>query len=69
MRQNKKLTQYADDTTLILDGPSGSLNNVMKTLDDFYNIYVQFEINTQKTSAVWIGNFKNNIGPLCSHLK
>ena len=62
-----KLTQYADDTTLILDGSTGSLNNVMKTLDDFYNM-CGLKINTQKTSAVWIGNFKNNIRPLCSHL-
>ena len=62
-----KLTQYADYTTLILDGSTGSLNNVMKTLDNFYNM-CGLKINTLKTSTVWIGNFKNNIRPLCSHL-
>ena len=30
-----KLTQYADDTTLILDGSTGSLNNVMNNLTTF----------------------------------
>ena len=33
-----KLSQYADDTTLILDGSRESLTASLKTLDDFYEI-------------------------------
>ena len=51
-----KLTQYSYDTTLILDGSSESLNEVMKTLKIFQN-FCGLKINAQKTSAVWIGSF------------
>ena len=33
-----KLSQYADDTTLILEGTKESLRASLKTLDDFYEV-------------------------------
>ena len=63
-----KLSQYADDTTLILDGSAGSLENVMRTLSDFRNLS-GLKINVKKTSAVWIGSCKNIKKPICENLK
>lgn len=62
-----KISQYADDTTLILDGSQQSLEGVMETLDDFKKMS-GLGINTEKTAAVWIGNSKNNTNPICPHL-
>ena len=33
-----KLSQYADDTTLILDGTKESSKASLQTLDDFYEV-------------------------------
>ena len=41
-----KLTQYADDTTLILDGSPKSSNKVMKNLNIFQN-FCGLKINAQ----------------------
>jgi len=49
-----KLSQYADDTTLILDGSRESLTASLKTLDDFYEIS-GLKLNDKKTEALWIG--------------
>ena len=49
-----KLSQYADDTTLILDGTKESLIASLKTLDDFYEIS-GLKLNDKKTEAFWIG--------------
>jgi len=63
-----KLSQYADDTTLMLDGSLESLENAMRTLIDFKNMS-GLKINVKKTSAVWIGLNKNKKKPVCEHLK
>ena len=49
-----KLSQYADDTTLILDGSRESLTASLKTLDDFYEIS-GLKLSDKKTEALWIG--------------
>ena len=49
-----KLSQYADDTTLILDGTKESLIASLKTLDDFYEVS-GLKLNDKKTEAFWIG--------------
>ena len=64
---NYNLTQYADDTTVILDGTEKSLEQVIKTLDTFQQM-CGLKLNQQKTSAVWIGNRKSNNSPICPHL-
>ena len=49
-----KLTQFADDTTLILDGSVGFLLAAVNTLEIFGTLS-GLKINTDKTKLVWIG--------------
>ena len=46
-----KLSQYADDTTLILDGSRESLTASLKTLNHFYEIS-GLKLNDKKTEAL-----------------
>ena len=49
-----KISQYADDTTLILDGSKSSLQKALNLLDIFANIS-GLHVNYEKTEALWIG--------------
>ena len=49
-----KLSQYADDTTLILDGSHESLLSSLAMLDDFSKVS-GLRLNDKKTEALWIG--------------
>ena len=51
-----KITQFADDTCLYLNGTS-SLENVFKVFEDFYR-YAGLRLNKDKTEMIWLG--KNN---------
>ena len=50
-----KLSQYADDTTLILDGSRESFKACLQTLDDFYEVS-GLKLNDKKTrsSLDWV---------------
>ena len=48
------LTQFADDTTIFLDGSENSLKAATATLDFFARLS-GLKINLSKTKAVWIG--------------
>ena len=50
-----KISQYADDTTLILDGSNESLISALQILDDFSKIS-GLRLNDSKTEALWIGS-------------
>ena len=52
-----KLSQYADDTTLTLDGSKKSLiaSLDLEMLDDFYEVS-GLRLNDTKTEAFWIGS-------------
>ena len=50
-----KITQYADDTSLILDGSPDSLFNSLDTID-FFSKLSGLRINSSKTKVVWIGS-------------
>ena len=63
-----KVLQYADDTTIILDGTESSLRATLNLLDAFYNIS-GLKINIEKTSAVWIGSKKGSNEILCKEYK
>ncbi|MCU7801313.1 MAG: hypothetical protein KZQ70_14570, partial [gamma proteobacterium symbiont of Lucinoma myriamae] len=52
-----KITQFADDTSMILDGSSTSLNETLKELA-FYEQISGLKINFDKTQVVWIGKKK-----------
>ena len=49
-----KISQYADDTTLFLDGSEKSLQASLDALDSFSKIS-RLKINNTKTEAMWIG--------------
>ena len=52
-----KISQYADDTTLILDGQDVSLHAALNTLE-IYGTVSGLKVNTDKTQIVWIGKKK-----------
>ena len=54
-----KLTQFADDTTLIMDGSQDSLQASLNTLEIFGSIS-GLKINKDKTKIVWIGKKRNS---------
>ena len=54
-----KLSQYADDTTLILDGSQQSLQNALNILEIF-GTYSGLKVNTDKTKIIWIGKKKHS---------
>ena len=49
------MSQYADDTTIVLDGSERSLHAILDTLDTFEKMS-GLRINEEKTKAVWIGS-------------
>ena len=54
-----KLTQFADDTTLILDGSQHSLQTALNVLEIFGNIS-GLRMNMDKTKIIWIGCKKHS---------
>ena len=51
------LAQYADDTTVMLDGSESSLNETLRELEFFKNIS-GLKVNFSKTQVIWIGSKK-----------
>ena len=58
-----KITQFADDTYLYLNG-TNSLENVLKVFEDFYR-YAGLKLNINKTEAIWLGR-NHRIGKICN---
>ena len=54
-RIGHKVSQFADDTSLILDGSEKSLNEALLELD-WYAKFSGLNINFTKTQVVWIGS-------------
>ena len=54
-----KLCQFADDTTLILDGSTSSLQASLNTIEIFGS-FSGLKMNTTKTKLVWIGRKKHS---------
>ena len=52
-----KITQFADDTTIILDGSERSLLSALNTIEIFVMIS-GLKMNTTKTKLIWIGRKK-----------
>ena len=52
-----KISQYADDTSLALDGSPKSLFAALDTIE-FFSSFSGLKINTSKTKIVWIGSKK-----------
>ena len=49
-----KLSQYADDTQIFLDGSDNSLHQLMLILRKFYNLS-GLKVNEDETKALWMG--------------
>ena len=49
-----KVTQFADDTTLLLDGSQHSLQSALNTLE-IYGTMSGLKMNKEKTKIIWIG--------------
>ena len=62
--QEYKLSQYADDTQIFLDGSEQSLRNTLKVLKLFYTLS-GLKVNMDKTSSVWIGSMADSDLVLC----
>ena len=54
-----KISQYADDTTFILDGSQSSFSRSFYLLDAFASIS-GLRVNYDKTEALWIGSRKGS---------
>jgi len=62
-----KISQYADDTEIMLDGDRNSFEVTMHTVDVFSKCSGLF-LNTTKTAAVWLGNRRNSHIKYMQHL-
>ena len=51
------MTQFADDTTMLLDGSQSSLQATLNTLEIFGSMS-GLKMNTDKTKIIWIGRKK-----------
>ena len=58
-----KISQYADDTTLILDGTRSSIERSFVLLNIFAKLS-GLKVKYEKTEALWIGSFKNRTDKL-----
>ena len=54
-----KLSQFADDTTILLDGSEKSLQATLNTLE-IYGHLSSLKINTEKTKLICIGSMKKS---------
>ena len=62
-----KLSAYADDLTVILDGSEASLRNAVSVLDDFSSA-TGLKLNVGKTICAWVGSAKRQLNPICQDL-
>jgi exonuclease III len=56
-QREHKISQYADDTSLALDGSPASLFAALDTLD-FFSKLSGLNVNSSKTKIIWIGSKK-----------
>lgn len=59
-----KLSQYADDTQIFLDGSEISVRKTLDKLQLFYSMS-GLKINVEKTKAIWIGSMNKSDHKLC----
>lgn len=62
--QSFKISQFADDTALLLDGSEDSFNAAFDTLEWFYTIS-GLKTNIDKTKIIWIGSMKDSDRRFC----
>ena len=62
-----KLTQYADDSEIILNGDRQSFEETIQTVQSFSNVS-GLKLNTNKTNSIWLGSRKNSHVRYMQHL-
>ena len=55
-----KITQFADDTTLFLDGSQNSLQAAINTIE-LFGSFSGLKMNINKTKVIWIGDGKTKL--------
>ena len=63
-----KISQYADDTEITLEGDKNSFEETVKTINTFGKASCLF-LNAGKTSAIWLGNKRNSLVKYMPHLQ
>ena len=63
-----KISQYADDTQILLEGTERSLRESLRILSKFYKLSGS-KMNEEKTRAIWIGAKSNSNDKLCKDYK
>ena len=58
--QQYKISQFADDTTLFLDGTRSSLEAALNTLEVFGSLS-GLVVNKDKTKSIWLGKKKRSL--------
>jgi hypothetical protein len=61
-----EISQFADDTSVILNGSEESLNEALLELEWFKKIS-GLKINFSKTQVIWIGSKKYSSDRLCEN--
>ena len=62
------ISQFADDTSIYLDGRRESFENVIKILNEFA-LWSGLKINYDKLQVVWLGSKKGSGTVFLPHLK
>ena len=65
--KENKLSQFADDTSLTLDGSEKALSTTFHVLNKFRKIS-GLKVNFEKTKIVWIGSKKHSNDRICPNL-
>ena len=63
-----KVSQHADDTTLLLDGSELSLQKAFELLGKFGCIS-GLKVNCEKTKALWIGKLRHRNNAVLTDIK
>lgn len=62
-----KVSAYADDTLVVMDGQGESLREAFRMLTEFRGVS-GLKLNAQKTRAVWIGSNRHKLAGICPDL-
>ena len=63
-----KVSAYADDLLLIMDGKSASLREAVKCMNEFHQVS-GLKLNDQKTRPMWIGSCPDGQNRICPELE
>ena len=66
--QEKKLTKFADDTSLFLNGSKKSLRKAISVLK-VYEEASGLKMNLSKTKAIWVGSNRSSDTKICHELE